>query len=249
MRKQKKYFFILGFLPILLFGCQQMAMNSTTDVKGNPEKLNLSRQHLTAIPEEVYEMVDLKVLKLYQNNIDSISPKIGQLKNLEKLYLGKNNLKHLPQEIKELKNLKILSIAYNKIEELPSSIGEMTNLEQLWANQNQLTELPKEMGKLENLKNLKLQFNLIDTLYEEVFDARGLEFIYLQQNRLNFLPESISELSKLKELYMNNAGFLLALPEAMCNLRNMEVLVIDRTTVVPTCLLTQQTTRLQISVR
>ena len=69
--------------------------------------LNLSRQNLTEIPEYVYEIKNLKTLKLYGNSLDSISYRIGELENLEELFIGKNNLKTLPKEneiIYQLKN-------------------------------------------------------------------------------------------------------------------------------------------------
>lgn len=249
MSREKKYLFLFFTTLIVLVGCQNYSSNSSADGPGYSLKLNMSRQNLTEIPEEVYEMTELKILKLFHNKIDSISPKIAQLKNLEKLYLGKNQLKYLPKEISELKNLKILSVGYNELEELPASIGEMTELEQLWVDQNRLKAFPKELGQLENLKTLKANYNFIDTLYKEVFDAKNLEFIHLERNRINSIPNSISQLTGLKELYINNAGFLLNLPESLCDLRRMEVLAIDRTTVVPSCLLTMRTTRLQIIVK
>jgi Leucine-rich repeat (LRR) protein len=62
-------------------------------------KLDLSRKGLTQIPAEVFENKELKVLKLFGNQLDSVSNRIGELVNLEELYIGKNNLSTLPKEI------------------------------------------------------------------------------------------------------------------------------------------------------
>lgn len=210
------------------------------------ESLNLNKLGLTEIPEEVYSMKNLKVLRLYGNKIDSISPRIQELTNLEKLYIGKNKLTHFPPEIGQLKNLKLLSAQYNDIRFLTSSIGKLDSLEQLILNQNQLTSLPVEIGGMKNLKSLQLNFNWISFIPEEIGNCRKLEFVYLNRNNLTAIPASFEHLTQLRELHLVNAGSLVDLPEGLCKLRRLELLEIDLLTVVPTCLLVMQTTRLRI---
>lgn len=211
--------------------------------------INLSRQGLKEIPEEVFLNPDLKVLKFYGNQLDSVPARIAELTNLEKLYLGKNNIKSLPQSIGKLKKLKLLSAQYNELESLPESLGELGALEQIMLNQNKLKTIPQSIGQLKNLSVLQLKFNKLESLPHEIGNCTNLQFIHLTQNLLQELPPEIGQLRKLRELYLANAGMLLNLPDEMCTMRYLEVLEIDRSTVVPTCLLVQQTTRLQIIQR
>lgn len=237
--------FLLSFLVYCLFSCgssNKLGDSSTT-------KINLSKLRLKEIPSEVFEMTELKELKLYGNQITEIPPQIANLKNLEKLYLGKNNLKTLPPEIGELKQLKILSVQYNQLESLPSSIENLVELEQLWLKVNQLTRLPDEICSLKQLKNLQLDFNQLISLPDSIGNCGALEFIYINRNNLTELPNSVTKLTRLKELHMANAGNLVDVPEELCDLRQLEVLEIDATTAIPPCLLVLQTNRLQLIIR
>jgi len=231
------YLFIM-----LVAGCSNLSQLSNTE----STSLNLSRSGLTEIPEEVFSMKQLKVLKLYGNKIDSISPKIAQLENLEKLYIGKNKITYFPPEIGLLKHLKLLSAQYNDIKYLTSAIGRLENLEQLILNQNQLIGLPVEIGKLVNLKVLQLRFNWISFIPEEIGNCTKLEFVYLTRNNLTSLPASFGKLTRLKELGVSNAGSLVELPESLCYLRMLELLEIDNFTAIPPCLLVLKTNRLRI---
>ena len=217
----------------------------------NPENtiLNMSRQGLKEIPDEVFEMKHLKILKLYGNKIDSISPRIGELVNLEKLYIGKNNLTHFPAEIGQLKNLKLLSAQYNEIQYLTGAIGKLDNLEELILNQNRLKTIPVEIGKLKNLKSLQLNFNFMTYLPPELGNCTNLEFLMLNRNMIEKLPVEYGKLIHLKELYLAGAGNLVEIPESFCEFRSLYTLEIDRYTLVPPCMWVHKTNQLRIYVR
>lgn len=215
-------------------------------VIGQRSSINLSRKGLTEIPDYIYEQKDLKVLKLYGNQIDSISPKIAQLTNLEKLYLGRNKLRNLPTEIGELKKLKILSVPYNKLDSLPSTLGQMNSLQQLWLDQNELRSLPSSIGDLKKLETLQLRYNWLDSLPASIGSCENLQFVYLNRNNLVGLPGTFGELRKLRELYIANAGPSFELPQELCKLRLLEILEIDNNVIMPACLYVIQTTRLRI---
>lgn len=230
-------------LAIALFSCAPRSVEKITPAS---EKANLNRNHYKVLPDELYEKTQLKELHLYENEMDSLSWKIGQLENLEELYIGKNKLKSLPDEICRLKKLRILSIQFNELEKLPDSIGQLENLEQLILNQNRLKTLPASIGQLKKLQVLQLNWNQLTELPVEFYSAENLRYIDLGRNRLTEIPGAISHLQKLNYLKLKDAGILLQLPESICELRRLETLEIDVNTVLPTCLQTQKTTRLQI---
>lgn len=235
---------------LLLFGCAEWVPSATTvedeEQYAALDKVNLRKKGLTVIPDFVFENKDVKILKLYGNKLETISERIGELTSLEELYIGKNNLKSLPASIGKLKNLKILSLQYNEIDSLPESIGQLENLEQLILNQNKIKHLPASIGNLKKLSVLQLKFNELETLPNEIGDCEELQFIYLNRNQLKRIPDELSKCRKLKEIWVSGAGPLLNLPESLCELRLLDILEIDLTIVVPTCLLVQKTTRLQI---
>ena len=57
-------------------------------------------------------------MNLYDNRFESVSSRIGNLKNLEILNLGKNKLESLPEEIFDLYNLKTLLLGNNGLSAL-----------------------------------------------------------------------------------------------------------------------------------
>lgn len=59
-----------------------------------------------------------------------------------------NNLTSLPPEIGQLRDLKTLGVQCNKLTFLPTEIGQLTNLERLNVLNNRLTSLPTEIGQL-----------------------------------------------------------------------------------------------------
>jgi Leucine-rich repeat (LRR) protein len=231
---------------ILLLILFTISSCSITSQKEDRAKLDLSRNHLTQIPDKVFEIKELKVLKLFGNQLDSVSSRIGELVNLEELYIGKNNLTTLPKEIGQLKNLKILSLQYNEIDSLPNEIGDLEKLETLWLDQNRLVHLTDSIGKLKNLKVLQVRFNRLEALPAGLGDCEKLSLLYLNRNNLTALPEEMGSLKQLREIYLAGSGALNQLPESFCDLRYLEILEISQSTVLPACLLVLKANRLQI---
>ncbi len=112
---------------------------------------------------EIFELTNLQLLWLSNNQIKEIPKEIGKLTNLQNLYLSNNQIKILPKEIGELTNLQVLYLSNNQIKILPKEIGKLTNLQDLSFDNNQIKILPKEFEitnfkifekiKLSNLSN------------------------------------------------------------------------------------------------
>ncbi len=235
---------------LICFGLLVASCGAVKDYKYYKEgqALNLSRKGLEEIPAYVLKDTSLRVLKLYGNSIDSIPDAISGLINLEKLYIGKNDLVFISDSIRNLTKLRFLSAQYNELEHLPDGITLCIELEELILNQNRLSVLPDSLGKLKNLENLQLNFNRLDALPESIGDCGDLRYLSLNRNFLTSLPQSMGRLTRMRDLKLVNAGPLLDVPESFCDLRNLEVLEVDRTVALPPCLLVLQTTRLRILV-
>jgi len=75
--------------------------------------LDLSGLQLTSVPEEVWELTNLTILRLSHNPLKSLPKEIERLTNLTTLYLSMNQLVSLPEEIGGLTNLTFLNLSYN----------------------------------------------------------------------------------------------------------------------------------------
>lgn len=118
--------------------------------------INLSGKKLTAIPDDVFTLGNLRKLKLSGNQIKQVGSDILKLKRLKVLDLSNNKLSQLHAGIFKLPCLETLVISNNAIKTLPKQIAN-SKLKILIANNNNLINanlnlLPNGIIKL-NLSN------------------------------------------------------------------------------------------------
>ncbi|WP_457748226.1 leucine-rich repeat domain-containing protein [Sulfurimonas sp.] len=100
----------------------------------NITKLDLSYSSLVQIPSELAFLTTLESLDISGNYISELPEWIWELNNLKVLRLGSslcggNNIKNISSKIKKLKNLEILDIRYNdNLQELPSELLQLDEL-------------------------------------------------------------------------------------------------------------------------
>lgn len=123
-------------------------------VKG-VEKIDLSRNPITHIPESFFNLTDLKELVLEKTKIQDLPDDIGRLKNLEYLNLNASKLKTVSPKIGQLTKLRDLRFVETSLEDLPDEISNLTNLEYLIIT---LTPLSKNQERKEELKKLGCPF-------------------------------------------------------------------------------------------
>lgn len=145
----------------------------------NPDsvyRLDLSKQKLKVIPEDV-----------------------KKLPNLLELKITRNKLRELPEWIGNFPELRRLDLSYNKLVSVPASIGKLHNLQYLGLNRNLIETLPEETGNLKNLVTLEMWDNELDYLPEsmknlrnlKVFELRGILFSQEEQQQISeLLPET-----------------------------------------------------------
>jgi hypothetical protein len=132
------------------------------------------------------------------NDLTALPESIGNLTNLKTLNLEENGLRELPESIGNLTNLETLDLYMNELSALPKSIGNLTNLETLNLYGNYLSALPESIGNLTNLKTLNLEGNGLRELPKSIGNLTNLETLDLYANELTELPESIGNLMKSK---------------------------------------------------
>ncbi|NVM57338.1 MAG: leucine-rich repeat domain-containing protein, partial [Desulfobacterales bacterium] len=156
--------------------------------------------NLMALPSEIGQLTNLRLLELGSNDLTALPPEIGQLANLQTLHLQFNRLTALPSEIGQLANLQSIVLAVNVLTALPREIGQLTNLEGLYFQRNKLTALPPEIGQLTNLQSLSLWGNNLMALPSEIGQLTNLRLLTLENNSLTALPPEITQLTNLRIL-------------------------------------------------
>jgi len=175
-------------------------------LRKDPRVLDLSNLGLTEIPEEIFQIPNLKTLILYGNDLASIPTSIKHLTTIENLLLsgnrygGRNRILNISPEISQLTNLRKLELSSCALESLPMAICELANLEELKLTKNKLDFLPPQIERLGNLKSLHLCHNALSELPPEIGNLPNLEELYLGGNPLRKLLGEIGNLKSLRKL-------------------------------------------------
>ena len=108
----------------------------------------------------VRKLLNLKVLALAENQLESLPEEIGDLAQLEVLHALRNNLKILPKSISKLRKLKELELAKNDLTEIPD-LSNLQQLEVLSLAYNRLTNVPNYSEIIKELKTFDIRSNFI----------------------------------------------------------------------------------------
>ncbi|XP_072344729.1 volume-regulated anion channel subunit LRRC8A isoform X2 [Scyliorhinus torazame] len=182
-------------------------------MKNSQDKLELHLFMLSGIPDTIFDLTELEVLKLEMILDVTIPPIIAQLTNLKELWLY-----HTPAKIEApalaflREHLKSLHIKFTDIKEIPLWIYSLKNLEEL-----HLT------GNLSAENN---RYIVIDGLRE----LKCLKVLRLKSN-LTKLPQVVTDVGvHLQKLSINNEGTKLMVLNSlkkMVNLTELELIRCD----------------------
>lgn len=210
-------------------------------------ELDLSNQWFTELPPEIGKLINLRSLKLRENNIlQKIPPEIGQLANLESLDLGSTILlTEIPPQIGNLTRLNYLDLSghqwwnkksgesgfgkagrtgdFNAEVILPPEIWQLVNLIELNITGLRMLTIPSGIGQLINLRSLRVGYNELVALPPTLGELTELETLDLSGNKLSFLPYEIGQLTNLRHLDLSR-NQLNSLPHAIGQLTNLETL-------------------------
>ncbi len=112
-------------------------------------EINISENQLTAVPEELFQMVSLRTLRLSHNKLKRLP---SSEKFTEDIYIS---------------NLTNLELDWNELTELPEDMfrGLAHSLRDLSVQNNRLKYLPPGMWVMPKLKRIKLASNHLETLH------------------------------------------------------------------------------------
>jgi hypothetical protein len=113
---------------------------------------SLEAHGVSALPQEIGNLLNLRCLDLSESPIESLPEAIGQLAALDELNLSETPLlTTLPPQIGDLTRLRLLRLSDSAIQRLPPEIGRLVRLEELQVNGTRLTTLPFEITNLQAL--------------------------------------------------------------------------------------------------
>jgi Leucine-rich repeat (LRR) protein len=171
----------------------------------NLEDLILSNNFIFTIDDMKFnKFKNLKMLNLYQNELETISANIKLLPKIEILDFYHNCLMFLPNEISELKTLKSLAVSNNQLWKLPDTINQLTNLNELYLHHNKLDSLPALPA---GLIKLDVGYNLFKTIPKCIKDLPKMTELDVSNNRLTDGHKEFSFMNSLKTLYIINNDF------------------------------------------
>ncbi|XP_078455746.1 malignant fibrous histiocytoma-amplified sequence 1 [Lampetra planeri] len=191
--------------------------------------LDLGNNALEELPDALAQLlVQLQVLVLRRNRLCSLPACVLALGQLCELDLSHNRVAALPADLRALRSLQKLCAAHNRLRSLPDSIGDLGALTELDVSFNELETLPRRLGDLRRLRALDVDHNRLAAFPEQLLALAELEELDLSGNRIERLPEEgLRGLGSLTVLWLSNAHLSAALPDAFCELRRLENLMMD----------------------
>ena len=159
-------------------------------------------------PDWIWELTQLRSLKLTHTLLDTLPAAIGEFRQLETLLIRLNPITAVPDVICDLPNLKHLNLSNTNITQLPEHIGNLKGLETLEVHSSALTSLPASIAEL---KNLNPVFNLTSTQLkafpEELCTMTHLTSLDFSHHPITELPDSIAQLTNLQVLNLRGCKF------------------------------------------
>lgn len=154
------------------------------DLSEKLRNLDLSKNKLPSLPEDISKFKLLKQLNLESNKLEMVPDYIANLQKLELLNVSNNFIQSLPHTFCKLCNLKQIFLNNNKFKQFPVQLLGLTNLEVVDLSHNKITEVPSGMANL-YAAELNLSQNEISVLSEDLHLAPRLKILRLEENCLS----------------------------------------------------------------
>ncbi|XP_034040180.1 leucine-rich repeat-containing protein 18 isoform X2 [Thalassophryne amazonica] len=169
----------------------------------------LSHIGITTFPKCLLKLTNADELDLSRNQIQKLPEDIGMFKALTWLDLHSNKLEAVPESIGKLVGLTYLNLSNNRLTSatLPFTLGRLCNLRSINLGMNQLDSLPPTMVNLVNLQELGLFDNLFVKPPDFLKFMHSLTKLNMNRNPLSYGQEDAKE-EKKEAMYLAREGSL-----------------------------------------
>ncbi len=172
--------------------------DKVVQIRNNFTEIILAGIDLDEFPEQLYNLSELRVLNMNDNNLTVFPKNINLFNKLEELYLRNNKIKSIPSEIKELNKLSKMRLSYNLIENVNL---ENTYLNELCLTGNCIANIILKCNRLKKLYCSDNQINQID-----LSECNRLRYLRVCFNPLKLSQiNSLHTLTELKELRIDTS--------------------------------------------
>ena len=152
---------------------------------------------LREFPREIFELADtLEVLNLSGNQLSALPDDLSRLSQLRVLFCSENRFTHLPEVLSSCPRLEMVGFKSNGIRAVPAA-AISPGLRWLILTDNQISALPESIGRCAGLQKLMLAGNQLAVLPEAMRGCVGLELMRISANRFTALPEWLLQLPRL----------------------------------------------------
>ena len=174
--------------------------------------LNLSRCGLSALPDTLGELEDLRnlnigngIVSIYgdENAFTKLPDCVTRLTSLQSLDLSGTEISALPDSMGNLTSLKSLNLSGTPISALPDCVTRLTSLQSLSLSGTPISALPDSMGNLTSLQSLDLSLTEISALPDCVTRLTSLQSLSLSRTEISAWPDSMENLKNLKSLNLS----------------------------------------------
>jgi len=155
--------------------------NELFDLSETLEILDLSGNHLSALPEDFPRLKKLRVLFVSNNEFEVVPTILAECPALSMVGFKANRITTLAENALP-KDIRWLILTDNKIKTLPISMGQHIQLQKLMLAGNQISALPVEMENCKKLELLRISANNFKTLPEWLFQLPRLAWLAFAGN-------------------------------------------------------------------
>ena len=166
---------------------------------------------LTEFPREIFELADsLEILDLSGNHLSALPDDLPRLHKLRVIFCSDNPFTELPEVLGQCTQLSMVGFKANRISHVsPKALPPL--LRWLILTDNALTELPAEIGQCTQMQKLMLAGNQLTALPSELARCTRLELLRISANQLTEWPEWLLQLPRLTWLAFAGNPFTHAL--------------------------------------
>lgn len=191
-------------------------------VRGNKlQRLDLSKQGLTHLPEGLMSLTSLTYLNLSNNKLHEFPKQLLHLSDLESLSLIGNDIRTVPPGISRMRSLETLNLFGNELTSLPDTLCQLGLLKELKASDNKLTSLPECIGSMKRLRVISVYDNRLTALPAGIVNLDALYMLSLKGNQLKTLPNHMGRLTKMRHLNIEGNPWA-SLPASLARLDAIE---------------------------